>query len=168
MIQIALDLDTELLERYYRNNSCENAWKDIRKFLERHGYTKVGQTLYQNLGPEAEERLGMVLNSLGEEQPWLLYVLKNLKVWRIDAELDFRGYVEAGSKRVAPEGLLPQDPNEPRPAKRRKGRKKGPAAEDVQFADDLCRTCPLRTTLASQQRPLLSDGNSLDDLTMRA
>lgn len=62
--EFTFDFKIKWLERYYSATSPENAWRDVRKFMIKNGFTAKSDTDYISNEPLTSVEFDMIKNSL--------------------------------------------------------------------------------------------------------
>ncbi|MFA6046171.1 MAG: hypothetical protein WC718_14400, partial [Phycisphaerales bacterium] len=84
MYAIAFDMDTELLQTHYGSPSYNNAYADIRKVLQRHGFTWQQGSVY--FGGEQVNAVTCVLAAMDVSAsfPWFAMSVRDIRMLRIE------------------------------------------------------------------------------------
>jgi virulence-associated protein VapD len=84
MYAIAFDMDTDTLETSYPNPSWKNAYGDIRKVLERHGFTWQQGSVY--FGSEQVNAVTCVLAIMdcARSLAWFAASVRDIRMLRIE------------------------------------------------------------------------------------
>jgi virulence-associated protein VapD len=85
---ITFDLDTEILEQLYPNNSWRNAYTDIRKFLEENGFEHKQGSVYFAVDDIDALECVAVVQDMAEEFNWLTPSLRDMRMLRIEDNND--------------------------------------------------------------------------------
>lgn len=81
--EIAFDLDTKMLQRYYPGKDWKAAYKDIRKFMVKHDFEwRQGSVYVSQKGKTFWETANM-LNNLSTEQSWLNVCMRDCTVTNV-------------------------------------------------------------------------------------
>lgn len=89
MYAIAFDLDTDALKRAYHNESYNNAYNDIRAFLEPLGFTwKQGSVLFGDPNKINAVTCVLAVMELTQKFPWFKDVVKDIRMLRIEDNND--------------------------------------------------------------------------------
>jgi virulence-associated protein VapD len=85
---ICFDLDTETLRAQHHNASRQNAYDDIRRVLERHGFSRQQGIVY--FGDESVDPVKCVLavQDLSRQLPWFRGSVANIRMLRIEENND--------------------------------------------------------------------------------
>lgn len=88
MYAIAFDLDTTVLETVYRNASYTNAYSDIRKALEPHGFERQQGSVY--FGDETVDAVKCVLAvmEVSSRFDWFEPSVRDIRMLRIEDNND--------------------------------------------------------------------------------
>lgn len=94
MYAIAFDMDTDILQRSCEGDSWRNAYADIRRVLERHGFAWQQGSVY--LGNENTNAVSCVLAvmDLTRSLPWFAASARDIRMLRIEESNDLRPAVE--------------------------------------------------------------------------
>ncbi|WP_415914829.1 virulence factor [Rhodopseudomonas palustris] len=88
MYAIAFDLDVEALNTHYHNQSWNNAYEDLRKVFEAHGFSRQQGSVY--FGNEHVTPVNCVL-AVQEAQklhPWFGKAVRDIRMLRIEEHND--------------------------------------------------------------------------------
>ena len=99
MFAIAYDFDTEKLKEHYHLSSYNNAYSDVRKFMELKGFSsKQGSVLY---GDETVTMVTAVLavSELSSKYSWVLPSLKDIRILRILDSDDLMPAIQSGASK---------------------------------------------------------------------
>lgn len=90
MYAIACDLDTATLEETYGSPSYIDAYSDIRKVLERHGFDWQQGSVY--FGGQAVNAVTCVLASIAltKAYPWFAVSVRDIRMLRIEELNDLK------------------------------------------------------------------------------
>jgi CRISPR-associated endonuclease Cas2 len=96
MYAICFDLDTEVLKQRYHNDSWQNAYTEVRKVLERHGFDRVQGSVY--FGDEHVDPVRCVLavQDLAKEFQWFRPAVHDIRMLRIEENNDLMPAVGDG------------------------------------------------------------------------
>lgn len=81
--QIAFDLDTEALKQYYPKGRFENAYYDIRSFMNKNGFIWQQGSVYVSKMPIPAAQTAKIIGKLALEQPWLNLCMRDCVVTNI-------------------------------------------------------------------------------------
>jgi virulence-associated protein VapD len=98
MYAVAFDLDTETLSQTYGSPSYNNAYSDIRKFLQSKGFDwQQGSVYFGN--PEKVDAVKCVLavQELSKSFAWFAASVRDIRMLRIEENNDLKPAVELGS-----------------------------------------------------------------------
>jgi virulence-associated protein VapD len=84
MYAIAFDMDTDTLQRVYPTASWNNAYQDIRRVLERHGFLWQQGSVY--FGSTEINAVTCVLAAmdLSRSLPWFAVSVRDIRMLRIE------------------------------------------------------------------------------------
>jgi virulence-associated protein VapD len=87
---IAFDLDTQILQKIYPNASWNNAYYDIREFLESNGFIHQQGLVY--FGGETIDPVTCVIvtQKLSEKFAWFTPAVRDIRMLRIDDNNDLK------------------------------------------------------------------------------
>ena len=88
MYAITFDLDTETLEKLYPTESWRNAYTDIRKFLEEHGFEHKQGSVYFSVDEMDAIECVVVAQDLADTFDWFTPCLKDIRMLRIEDNND--------------------------------------------------------------------------------
>ena len=90
MYAIALDLDTATLENTYGSVSYKNAYADIRKVLEQHGFDWQQGSVY--FGNKTVNAVTCVLAAIAltNAYPWFAASVRDIRMLRIEELNDLK------------------------------------------------------------------------------
>jgi virulence-associated protein VapD len=85
---ICFDLDTETLKNQYHNISWQNAYTDIGRVLERHGFNRQQGSVY--FGDEKVDPIRCVLavQEVTSAYPWFRMAVTDIRMLRIEENND--------------------------------------------------------------------------------
>lgn len=88
MYAITFDLNIELLKTNYTGNNYNNAYSEIRRFLESQGFNHQQGSVY--FGDETITNITCVLavQNLSREFPWIKSCVKDIRLLRIEENND--------------------------------------------------------------------------------
>jgi len=91
MYAIAFDLDQALLEANYHNSSYNNAYKDIRNFLEGEGFVhQQGSVYFGDPNKVDAVKCVMAVNRLSQKFTWFSASVSDIRMLRIEDTNDLR------------------------------------------------------------------------------
>jgi CRISPR-associated endonuclease Cas2 len=96
---ITFDLDTSVLETTYHNESWRNAYSDVRKALEGHGFERVQGSVY--FGNDDVDAVTCVLavQALTADFDWFGPAVKDIRMLRIEDNNDLMPAVERAARK---------------------------------------------------------------------
>jgi len=97
MYAVAFDLDTETLSQTYGSPSYNNAYADIRKFLQSKGFDWQQGSVYFG-DPEKVDAVKCVLavQELSKTFAWFAASVRDIRMLRIEENNDLKPAVELG------------------------------------------------------------------------
>ena len=97
MYAIAFDMDTESLQQHYGTTSYNNAYADIRKVLQEHGFTWQQGSVY--FGGEKVNAVTCVLAVIDVSAafPWFSQSVRDIRMLRIEEFNDLMPAVQQGA-----------------------------------------------------------------------
>ncbi len=100
MYAIAFDLDTTLLQDAYHNDSWKNAYSDIRKALETHGFSRQQGSVYFGGDDVDAVRCVLAAMDLSSRFDWFEPCVRDIRMLRIEDNNDLMPAIQrAASKR---------------------------------------------------------------------
>lgn len=98
MYAIAFDMDTDTLQRSYPNPSWNNAYADIRRILERHGFDWQQGSVY--FGGESVNAVTCVLAVMdcSRNLPWFSVSVRDIRMLRIEEFNDLMPAVQQAAE----------------------------------------------------------------------
>ena len=98
MFAIAFDLDTETLAQTYGTPSHQNAYADIRRFLEARGFGwQQGSVYFGDPARVDAVRCVLVVQELSRQYGWFAASVRDIRMLRIEDNNDLRPALEMGS-----------------------------------------------------------------------
>ena len=97
MYAIAFDLDTELLKTTYPNTSWNNAYADIRRTLEGHGFAWRQGSLYFGDKDVTAVTSVLAVQDLTQTYPWFATCVRDVRMLRIEENNDLRPAIDSVS-----------------------------------------------------------------------
>jgi virulence-associated protein VapD len=96
MYAIAFDMDTELLKEHYGNESYNNAYADVRKRLQKHGFSWQQGSVY--FGGDQVNAVTCVLAAmdLSNAFSWFSLAVRDIRMLRIEEANDLMQAVQQG------------------------------------------------------------------------
>jgi virulence-associated protein VapD len=89
MYAIVFDLDQETLSETYHNDSYRNAYSDIKKTLEMHGFTRQqGSVYFGDVAKVDAVTCVLAVMDLAKENPWFEPSVKDIRMLRIEDNND--------------------------------------------------------------------------------
>ncbi len=85
MYAIVFDLDQESLSQTYHNDSYKNAYGDIKKALESHGFTRQqGSVYFGDVAKVDAVSCVLAVMDLAKNNPWFEPSVKDIRMLRIE------------------------------------------------------------------------------------
>lgn len=103
MFAIAYDFDTACFKESYHNDSWQNAYGDLKKFMHKKGFTTVqGSVLY---GDETVTMVGamMAITELCQKYQWVNSCVKDIRILRILENDDLKPFIASVTPEPEPE-----------------------------------------------------------------
>jgi virulence-associated protein VapD len=99
MFAISFDLDTEILEQLYRNSSYNNAYADVKRVLESHGFERKQGSVYFPK-PEDMDKIDAVtcvlaVQDLTRQFSWFASSVRDIRMLRIEDNNDLMPAIDA-------------------------------------------------------------------------
>jgi len=89
MYAIAFDLKVSDLETYYPGNSYNNAYGEIKKFLEAKGFNRQQGSVYFGDTDKIDAvKCVMAVNALSQQFPWFKQCVTDVRMLRIEDNND--------------------------------------------------------------------------------
>jgi virulence-associated protein VapD len=85
---IAFDLDTDTLKDAYHNDSFTNAYGEIRKVLEKHGFTRQQGSVYFGNKDVTAVTAVLATMDLAQTLPWFAASVRDIRMLRIEEQND--------------------------------------------------------------------------------
>jgi len=97
LFAIALDLDTEMLAQTYGSPSHNNAYADIKRFLQGKGFDWQQGSVY--FGGSSVDAVTCVLavQELSRSFPWFAASVRDIRMLRIEDNNDLKPALDLGS-----------------------------------------------------------------------
>jgi len=101
--QIAFDLDTKALEKYYPNAYWRNSYDIIKRHMTKNGFEWLQGSVYVSKSPLTSREITIILDELVENNPWLNLCMRDCRETNIGKEhsknyvFDKNAKVPAGS-----------------------------------------------------------------------
>ncbi len=98
---ISFDLDTQILQEVYPGASWNNAYADVRNFLEANGFTHQQGSVY--FGGDAIDVVACVVvaQNLAREFAWFEPSVRDIRMLRIEENNDLLPALKQGGRRSA-------------------------------------------------------------------
>lgn len=91
---ITFDMDTNCLSENYHVKSSNNAYGDIKRILEKYGFSSIQRSVYLG-NPEVSEAHGtLAIQELTATYSWFSSCVSNIKFYRIENDLDAQFIVD--------------------------------------------------------------------------
>lgn len=88
MYAVTFDIDTSCLDDSYHGNNYQNAYGDIRKFMEENNFKwQQGSVYFGNENINAVNCV-MVVQKLAKKFPWFTACVKDVRMLRIEENND--------------------------------------------------------------------------------
>lgn len=88
MYAICLDLDTEMLKSLYHNESWTNAYQDVYRVLQRHGFERVQGTVYFGNDKVDPVKCVLAVQDVAKRCPWFRSAVSDIRMLRIEENND--------------------------------------------------------------------------------
>lgn len=108
-IGIFFDLDMEALRKNYPNKYVNQAWADIKRYMESHGFVHQQYSGYISKSYMNKNMARMVMQKMSYEYPWLQECLKECVMTTVGREFDLKKYIRELWQENEP---LPEDENQ--------------------------------------------------------
>jgi virulence-associated protein VapD len=100
MYAISFDLDIERLESAYHGANSNNAYADIRRIFERHGFVNQQGSVYFGNDATDPVRCVLAVQEVTNTYPWFRVAVRDIRMLRIEENNDLMPAVD-------PQGGLP-------------------------------------------------------------
>ena len=98
MYAVAFDLDTETLSQTYGSPSYNNAYADIRKFLQSKGFDwQQGSVYFGNPDKVDAVKCVLAIQELSKMFAWFSASVRDIRMLRIEENNDLRPALDLGS-----------------------------------------------------------------------
>ena len=98
MFAIAFDLDTETLSQTYGTASHNNAYADIRRFLQEKGFDwQQGSVYFGNPSRIDAVKCVLAVQELSRTFPWFAASVRDIRMLRIEDNNDLKPALDLGS-----------------------------------------------------------------------
>lgn len=101
MYAITFDLDTAILENAYPNPSWENAYQDIRKYLEEVGFTRAQGTVYFGNNQMDGVKCILAVQEMSVTFDWFRSSVRNIRMLRIEESSDLMPAIESYERLIS-------------------------------------------------------------------
>jgi virulence-associated protein VapD len=91
---ICFDLDTEVLQAQYHNPSWQNAHDNIKRILERHGFSRQQGSVYFGDDTVDPVRCVLAIQDVAKECAWFQSAVKDVRMLRIEENNDLLPAIE--------------------------------------------------------------------------
>lgn len=81
--QIAFDLDTNLLKKYYPTSHWENAYHDIERFMKSNGFKDRQGSVYESIDKISFAKVDRLIENLIKKHPWINVCMRDCVVTNI-------------------------------------------------------------------------------------
>lgn len=88
MYAIAFDLDIEALKIHYHNASYQNAYEDIRKVFEEHGFLRQQGSVYFGNDTVTPVTCVLAVQDAQKHHPWFGKAVRDIRMLRIEEHND--------------------------------------------------------------------------------
>ncbi len=88
MYAVAFDIDTTCLNESYHENNYQNAYGDIRKFMEDNGFKWKQGSVYFGDDTVDAVKCVLVVQQLARTYPWFPACVKDVRMLRIEENND--------------------------------------------------------------------------------
>lgn len=94
MFAIAFDLDTETLKASYHNDSWQNAYNDIARFLRKEGFDRQQGSVYFGNDEVNMVSCQVAIQRLTLEYDWFAPSVRDIRMLRIEDNNDLRPAID--------------------------------------------------------------------------
>ena len=95
---INLDLNDNLLKKYYSSKSHKNAWRDIKKFLLKSNFTHRQYSGYVSINSMSMAEAGNIIGKMARKWNWLNKSVIQFDVTNVGEEYSFLEKIENETK----------------------------------------------------------------------
>ncbi|EGN3042399.1 virulence factor [Escherichia coli] len=89
MYAIAFDLDQDILQKTYHVPSYQNAYGDIKKALEAHGFTRQqGSVYFGDVSRVDAVTCVLAVMDIAKNHPWFAPAVQDIRMLRIEENND--------------------------------------------------------------------------------
>lgn len=88
MYAISFDLSVAALEQHYPGNSYNNAYGEIKRFLDTRGFTRQQGSVYFGDQTVDAVKTVMAVNAMSIQFPWLKACVSDIRMLRIEENND--------------------------------------------------------------------------------
>ena len=86
--QIAFDLDTKMLEKYYPTDNWRKAYDDIKEHMQNNGFIWQQGSVYTSLKAMKSVEVSAILMDLIQKNPWLNKCMRDCRETNIGRSHD--------------------------------------------------------------------------------
>lgn len=108
-IGIFFDLDESALKKYYPNKYYNQAWADIKRFMESRDFIHQQYSGYISKNYMTQFRAQTIVKDMAFKYPWLQECLKECVMTTVGREFDLKKYIHGLWQENEP---LPEDENQ--------------------------------------------------------
>ncbi|MGD9867645.1 MAG: virulence factor [Hyphomicrobiales bacterium] len=94
MYAISFDLDTKVLQKTYPNDSWQNAYADVGRFLRKHGFDRQQGSVYFGDATVDVVTCQTAVQSLAIEYDWFAPAVSDIRMLRIEDNNDLMPAIE--------------------------------------------------------------------------
>ena len=88
MYAVTFDIDTSCLDENYHGNNYQNAYGDIRKFMESNNFKWQQGSVYFGNSTINAVNCVMTIQKLAKQFPWFTVCVKDVRMLRIEEDND--------------------------------------------------------------------------------
>jgi len=88
MYAVTFDIDTNCLNDQYTGNNYQNAYGDIRKFMEANNFSWQQGSVYFGNEKITAVTCVLTIQKLADKHPWLTACVKDIRMLRIEENND--------------------------------------------------------------------------------
>lgn len=96
--QLAFDLDTNLLKKYYPSKSYNNAYDVIKRHMQNNGFSWVQGSVYISDKAISYQFVSEIIEALIERNPWLNLCMRDCKLSNLGKEYDLNSLFDKSVK----------------------------------------------------------------------
>lgn len=96
--QVAFDLDTHELEKYYPTEHWRNAYTVIKKHMWNNGFAWIQGSVYVSEEPMAARICSQIIKNLVKKNPWLNLCMRDCRMTYVGKEHNLNHHFDKAAK----------------------------------------------------------------------